>query len=60
MSELVWEVIMTRNGAIKNAFFSNIERCEKILPQMGKHRLARRYLPQGVLIFFFNTRSTKL
>jgi len=29
MSELVWEVIMTRNGAIKNAFFQTLKDAKK-------------------------------
>ena len=29
MSSLVWEVIMTRNGAIKNAFFQTLKDAKK-------------------------------
>ena len=29
MSELVWEVVMTRNGAIKNAFFQTLKDAKK-------------------------------
>lgn len=35
MSELVWEVIMTRNGAIKNAFFQTLKDAKKNITTSG-------------------------